>query len=825
MKNFTLVLASFALLLVGCTNNPADENCVVGGDETTILTLSTQATRTSLGEKVGENYPVFWSEGDKIAINGIASNEAVISAESKAIATFNINAVLDTPYHITYPYSEDVSPKVLFPTEQSYTEGTFAQGCAPMCGYATVKNSDIEMKHLAGVLRFPIKAEVENVTLDRVVITALNGTKIAGEFEVDCTTATVTADANSTNTTTYSLPNNFTLSTSKESIFHITLPAVEVGQCSIEFVETSGKKMTALWNGNSVTAGVVKEFKSITYKQGVTGTLQPMESEEDYLLVYYPIVEGYVKDTNGNPISGVAVSDGFSVVATDSKGYYKIDNITKDCRYIYISIPSEYEVPTNEFGQPHFYKPYPDHTNRYDFTLTPLAGGKEKKFALFAMGDPQVSNESRYTRFKNEAIPGIRAHCNEVKASGLPCYGITLGDIISNGNSTNSSEYRDDMRDGFAVSSVGLPVFQVMGNHDNTFYGTKQPIYADERSSTFELAAQRAHEDMFGPINYSFNRGDIHIIGMRDIVYTVNTNPASYEPGFLDSQLEWLKQDLALVPKDHTVVLCVHIPLYNRDTHHIQEVLALLNTYKEAHIMSGHTHVVNQKYEHKALGTGYDNVFEHNMGALCGAWWTSNMCGDGAPCGFGVFIGEGKTFTDWYYTGYHEGMNKRSHQMRLYRGNAVTGAEISGDNTYGTKGYYAFNFDEDILLANIYFADSQWTIKVYEDGLHTGNMQLLEYRVSRPLFSSLTGDGSLSNPFKSTTKTSGDMYVTGLYLGVLGRADESSGSRQGCYHMYGYRLKNKNAKIKVVAIDRFGNEYTETKITEGTDYSLTAMPE
>jgi hypothetical protein len=364
-----------------------------------------------------------------------------------------------------------------------------------------------------------------------------------------------------------------------------------------------------------------------------------------------------------------------------------------------------------------------------------------------------------------------------------------------------------------------------MGNHDNTFYGTKQPIYADERSSTFELAAQREHEDIFGPANYSFNRGDIHIVGMRDIVYMINTSPSGYEPGFLDSQLEWLKQDLALVPKDHTVVLCVHIPLYNRDTHHIQEVLALLNTFKEAHIMSGHTHVVNQKYEHKVLGTGYDNVFEHNMGALCGAWWTSNMCGDGAPCGFGVFIGEGKTFSDWYYVGYHEGMNKRSHQMRLYRGNAITGAKISGDNANGTKGYYAFNFDEDILLANIYFADSQWTIKVYEDGLHTGNMKLLEYSVSRPLFSSLAGDGSLSNPFKSKVSTSGDMYVTGLYLGVLGLADDSGGSRQGCYHMYGYRLKNKSAKIKVVAIDRFGNQYTETKITEGTDYTYTKMKE
>ena len=69
------------------------------------------------------------------------------------------------------------------------------------------------------------------------------------------------------------------------------------------------------------------------------------------------------------------------------------------------------------------------------------------------------------------------------------------------------------------------------------------------------------------------------------------------------------------------------------------------------------------------------------------------------------------------------------------------------------------------------------------------------------------------------------MYYTGLALGVLGREEGASGTRQACYHMYQYKLKNKNAKIKVVATDRFGNEYTESKITEGTDYSLTKKPE
>lgn len=235
--------------------------------------------------------------------------------------------------------------------------------------------------------------------------------------------------------------------------------------------------------------------------------------------------------------------------------------------------------------------------------------------------------------------------------------------------------------------------------------------------------------------------------------------------------------------------------------------------------MSGHTHHIHT-YEHKANSTGYDNVYEHNVGAVCGCWWAHNMCTDGAPNGFGVFIGEGNTFTDWYYSGYHTGMNTRQHQMRLYRGNAVTGAAVSGTDTNGTKGYYAFGFGEDYLMANIYFADTQWTIKVYENGVHTGNMEPVPY-AARPKISAMAGDGTLASPRTPKTSTSCDMYYTGLRLGIQGVAESATGNGSTCYHMYKYKLKDKNATIKVEAIDGFGNIYTETKITEGTDYSIT----
>ena len=828
MRNFLLVLTSIALWLTSCTTDITDNNIVVA-DGVTTLTLATQAVRTSLGEKSGDTYPIYWSQGDKIAVNGAVSNEAVIDEENPTSATFSVNSVLNYPYCVTYPYTPtttDEAPKVEFLAEQAYCEGSFCHGSAPMCGYAAKRGDKVKISHLAGVLRFPVKSATEGVVLDKIVITSQSA-NLAGEFTVNCSQGRITPGERAQNSITYTLPENFTLSTEKERIFYISIPAIEIGHCSIEFIETSGKKMTCSWSGNNVKAGIVKEFKTITYKAGISSTLSPMESEEDTITAYYPTIVGYVKDTNGKPISGVAVSDGFTVVATNSSGYYSI-NVTKDCRYIYISVPAEYEVPINEFGQPCFYKPYPSGSNQYDFTLTPLSGGKEKKFALFTFADPQVSKATSLSRLNKEAIPAIYAHSQELEAQDITCYGITLGDIISNGDSTNAGAYRDDMRDAFAASKSGMPVFQVMGNHDNTYYNSTLPLFADERNSTFELKAQREHEDMFGPVNYSFNRGDVHIIGMRDIVYRYNTTSGSYATGFLPEQVEWLKQDLALVPKDKMVVLCVHIQLFNGTSNHIQTVLSLLDEYKEAHVLSGHIHR-QQLYEHTTKGTSH-KVFEHNTNAVCGSWWSANISGDGTPNGYNVFIGEGNTFSDWYYMGYNEGMNTRSHQMRLYRGNAVTGGPIEGTNTYGVKGYYAFNFADNVLLANVYNADSQWKIEVYENGVYSGEMTQLS--TSAPSFSTLVGDYTIDDPRRAAdgVVTGVDFYVAGLHIGILGRWSSSkngpaNGAYNACWHMYQYTLKNKNAKIKVVATDRFGNKYTEEKITEGTDYTLVKKPE
>ncbi len=531
-------------------------------------------------------------------------------------------------------------------------------------------------------------------------------------------------------------------------------------------------------------------------------------------------IYGYTYDKmSGKPIGGVAISDGFSVVATDASGFYMLKPST-DTWHIYYSVPANCKVRTFQHG-PKFYERYSKDVKEYTFELELLPNGEpEEKFALLTFADPQVSSSNGLNRFKGEAIPAIKEF---VKNSTIPCYGITLGDVISTSTSDadlettrgDATQYMEKMREAMRPSSVGFPIFQVMGNHDCNYFGRPNPLIPDETSSTTQLKAQREFESTFGPINYSFNRGDIHIIGMRDIWYKNDYSTRDYATGFTKVQYEWLKQDLALVPKDKMVVLCVHIPLFGSVTksgesgHYVKEVHELLNQYKEVHIISGHTH-----YQRNYIHTTYD-IYEHNMGTVCGTWWASNVCGDGTPNGWGVFVGEGNTFSDWYYMGYHEGMNTRNDQMRLYRGSAITGAERqpTAKNPNGT-GYYAFNFNDDVILANVFNADKNWTIEVYEDGVKTGNMKQITN--SSTTYEKLVGGYTMEDPrrIKDGTISPYDMWVVGIHVGELNRVG-SNGSWVYCHHLYQYTLKNPDAnRVEVVATDPFGNKYSSDKFID-----------
>lgn len=218
---------------------------------------------------------------------------------------------------------------------------------------------------------------------------------------------------------------------------------------------------------------------------------------------------GYIKDTNGNSVEGVVVSDGYSCTATDAEGRYALTR-NADAGFVFYSLPSAYKVSVDKtYKLPRFFARLQAGTARYDFTLEALAA-PEKRFDLICIGDPQINEASHAVRFKEEAGREIREYA---ASAGVPCYGITLGDHVN-----NKWTLFTNMVVALQPEQTGVPVFATIGNHDHEF-----PT-ADEK------AARAKYESYFGPVDYSFNRGDVHVVSMDNVIHSCKAS-ADYEIG------------------------------------------------------------------------------------------------------------------------------------------------------------------------------------------------------------------------------------------------------------------------------------------------------
>ena len=463
---------------------------------------------------------------------------------------------------------------------------------------------------------------------------------------------------------------------------------------------------------------------------------------------------GYVRDASGNAIQGVVVSDGYTCAATDADGLYTLQR-HPSAYYVYYSTPADCKVELSaSTGLPLFYQKLSKSQKQYDFTLTRQA--KETKFRMLAIGDPQVTTAAQVYRFETETVADIKSYVT-AQTDNLPTYAITLGDIVG-----NKWDLYPNMVKAMAQSKTSVPVFQTIGNHDHEF-----PQVTD-------VSSQRRYESSFGPVNYSFTRGDVHFVSMDDIIHKATASDA-YTSGFLDWQYEWLKQDLSYVPKSCAVVLCVHIPFrggFNGDGEtHFNNVLELLAQYDRAWIFSAHTHNNKTNYTHTA---GSKKIREYILGTSCGAWWHGTVCTDGAPNGYGVFEYDGTKLTNMLYkpTRYDE-----TFQIRLYNGEDVF--------TGGTAKSWKFDLQQpkNRLMANVWNADDSWTIEVYENGVKTGDM---------------------------SKKSMIDPWSSAYFCGFCGLKDTYASKND---HIFYYTIKTPGAALRVVARDSYGNVFEQSEIT------------
>ncbi len=345
------------------------------------------------------------------------------------------------------------------------------------------------------------------------------------------------------------------------------------------------------------------------------------------------MAKGYVfEDANNNGkrdrkeagIAGVSVSNGIAVVQTDEKGRYEIpagnDNI------LFVIKPSGYQPPVNEKNQPAFYYIHkPAGSPEYfrfkgveptgklpasvDFPLTKSPDSEH--FTALIFGDPQPYNDQEIQYFSKGIV-------DEVKGIQQVAFGLSLGDLVGDSLDLHTP-YID------AVQKVGIPWYNLMGNHDMNY------------DATADSLSDETYEANFGPANYAFNYGNVHFIILDNILYPDPRDRQGYWGGFRKDQLDFVENTLRYVDKNKLIVLAFHIPLQLNNGNAFRKedrdrLFSILKDFPHTVSLSAHTHLQRHNFYGAADGwMGSKPHHEYNAGTTSGDWYSGELDEKGIP--------------------------------------------------------------------------------------------------------------------------------------------------------------------------------------------------
>ena len=196
MKIARIFLLFATLAFCGCV---AEESVEVEQKITTLAVAST-TPRTSLGVLNNGVWSLVWSEGDRIAANGISSSDALISDEDAGWAQFSFVGDLTYPCNLLYPaqfYTDATT--ITLPDTQEAAIDKFATNTLPMVAVLEEEGGRTTMQHLMGAVCVQVlldKAETADTHLiKRVEFSGNSAEQVSGAFEVDYTSATLTPKA------------------------------------------------------------------------------------------------------------------------------------------------------------------------------------------------------------------------------------------------------------------------------------------------------------------------------------------------------------------------------------------------------------------------------------------------------------------------------------------------------------------------------------------------------------------------------------------------------------------------------------------------------
>ena len=267
------------------------------------------------------------------------------------------------------------------------------------------------------------------------------------------------------------------------------------------------------------------------------------------------------------------------------------------------------------------------------------------------MSDTQPENAAELDYVRDDIIAAM--------LGSNAAFGINHGDVVAD----DLSLYQRYLQ---ILGSTGIPWHHCPGNHDLNHAAQ------DDRFS------RETWKKIFGARHYAFQHGNATFLMLDNVEYLGRAS-GRYRGAFGQRQLDFVRNVLRHVPRDHLIVCCMHIPLQcYLDPHNpadttadYRALLQLLADRPHTVSFAGHLHTTEHHYLNDEPGlAGRHPHHHHVLTAASGSWWSGPSdhrgiptadSADGTPNGFHILSVQ----NNQYSTRFVPAIAKPSAQLRV----------------------------------------------------------------------------------------------------------------------------------------------------------------
>ncbi len=302
------------------------------------------------------------------------------------------------------------------------------------------------------------------------------------------------------------------------------------------------------------------------------------------------------KDAGETGVANIVVSNGLTTVTTGAGGAY---TLAKEGPFVFVTVPN-----THAASGP-WYRAMTG--AGFDFGLKAAPGKSADNFTFIQMTDIHL-DDANLVSF-NQAVAEFKKIA--------PDFIVSTGDLVNEGDGKAISEAQATQWFGAyrsATSTLSMPVFNALGNHDAA------NLACEVAAGATAGCSKTSYRSSFGPTCYSFDWGQWHCVVLDP--NEVSGGAESFE--IKAAQLGWLQSDLGRRQKGSPVLVFCHEPTISWKSQ--DALLTLLKQYN-ARIFCGSNHA--------NLLLSSQGIPEQVTAALSGEWGYGNNP-DGSKPGYRV---------------------------------------------------------------------------------------------------------------------------------------------------------------------------------------------